>query len=155
MVAYGTATQSPPLSVSIYSSAAGIPSARLGMLSFTASDFASLIGAFVHRETFDFSQFDIALKTGQEYLIAFEIPFGVIVDRANGPPYYVGWSPSSLAGNQPLNLGRSLSFARDEQAWQTQLVHRELGIVVKAIPEPSTLLLAAVALPLLLRRRRR
>jgi hypothetical protein len=139
---------SPPLNVSIYTSAAGIPIASLGTLTFPASDFSPLLTSASNRETFDFSQFQIVLETAQEYLIAFETPFGINGRSGSDSPFLAGWSPTSLDGDHSLSLGENLSSATNGSDWQLSSYYKELGIVVRATPEPGSgcLLLVGIGL---------
>jgi hypothetical protein len=116
---------SPPLNVSMYSSSDGIPVTRLGTLTISATAFAPLLGHSNHRVTFDFSPLDINLESGQEYLIAFETPFGINGHNGGDSPFFAGWSPSSLAGSHAISLGRNLSFAADGTVWQESSFYSE------------------------------
>jgi hypothetical protein len=143
----------PPLDVSIYSSLAGIPIAQLATLSFPASVFSDGF-PLDQRKTFDFSQFQIPLDSSHEYMVTFGTAYGVNGSNGSNSPYLVDWSPSSLDGNHAISLGRNLSSAPDGINWQTRSFYQELGIVVRAIPEPSTLVLSILAFAVVPTRRR-
>lgn len=131
----------PPLNISIYTSNAGIPVTRLGTVQMASSRFARFLFSNNYRETIDFTHLKIPLVYGNEYLVAFETPFGLAGTHGGHSPYLIGW-PESQA------LGRTASQARNGIDWEVFRT-RELGIEVRGIPEPASaalLLTAMVAL---------
>jgi hypothetical protein len=144
----------PPLDVSIYSSAAGIPITQLATLQFPASNF-SIWHPEDHRKAFDFSQFHIELEAAHEYIVTFGVANPVTGVDAGVAPYLVDTSPSSLAGDHSLSLGHNVSEAPDGISWHTDSSYNELGIVVRAVPEPSAIFLAIPAMAALPTRRRK
>jgi hypothetical protein len=159
MVTHGRQSLSatPPLDVSVYSSASGIPVTQLAKLSFPAADFSSFTAFGDRRKTFDFSQFHIPLDRNREYMVTFGTPFGINAQNGLDSPFLIDWSPASAAWNDhSLSLGRNLSLASDGISWQVvNTSYRELGIVVLAIPEPSTFMLSVIAFTTLPTRRRK
>ena len=138
------APASPPLNVSIYSSNAGIPIAQLGTRQYSTSSFSSHLVTSSHKRiAVDFSQFDIQLVAGDQYMVVFHTPFGVSGEHGGHSPYLVGY-PTTF-------LGLTASQAPNGIDWEVFTGHREIAIEVRAIPIPepgagTLALLAVVAL---------
>ena len=130
---------SPPLNVSIYTASAGIPITLLGTTTTPASSFSSFNppAPTDHREIFDFSSLSIPLVAGHQYLVAFDTPFGVAGRSGSNSPYLIGYPQ--------MFLGLTASQARNGHDWELFTGHREIAIEVRAVPEPSTILLALTA----------
>ncbi len=156
LVSHGSqpVSATPPLNVSVYSSASGFPIAQLATLSFPAANFSAFSNFGDNRKTFDFSQFNIPLDSSHEYMITFGTTNGTSGQSGSDSPFLVDWSPSSVIGDHSLSLSRNFSIATDGISWQVAGSYRELGIVVRAIPEPSTIVLSVIGFTALLTRRR-
>jgi hypothetical protein len=144
---------SPPLSVSFHKSVAGLPVAKLGTVSYTANDFFSVFGSDDHRVMIDFTAFAIPIRTGEEYLVAYETPFGLPGTNGSHAPYFVG-----LVLDNPIPFGRTTSVARNGIDWEvtpppTPPYTFELATRIWTTPEPTVgqLLIMAVAIALLRR----
>jgi MYXO-CTERM domain-containing protein len=148
-----TTTGYPPLNVSIYTANAGIPISRLGTISTSRLDYNLLGSAAGHRKTLNFSSLNIMLEGGHEYFVAFETPFAVSSPLER--PYNIGQSPNSRSGNHDLSFGTNMTTALNATDWSVNSNFVELGLVVRAVPEPSSLALAALALVALPLRRRK
>ena len=142
--------QSPPLDVSIYESNDGIPGTRLGTVSYDAADFFAVFGSDDHRLTVDFLSLAIAIHAGEEYLVAYESPFGVVGTYSSDAPYFIG-----LVLDNPIPFGRGLSAAYNGIDWEmthpTPPFTFELATRVWVTPEPTSgllLVFAAMALAL-------
>jgi hypothetical protein len=133
---------SPPLNVSIYSSNDGIPLTVLGTIQVPVS---SIAGRFApnNRERIDFSDLGIPLVSGNEYMVAFETPFGISGTNGTHAPYHVGWPPARV-------LGQPASQARNGVDWEVMGNAREIGIEVRAIPEPDAVVLFFISTTALL-----
>jgi hypothetical protein len=139
----------PPLNVSIYTSLAGIPITKLATRSFPETAFFVISDTSKkHRTTIDFSASQIPIVAGNQYLVAFETPYGVNTQNNAPIPY--------LAGYPETFLGLPASQARDGIHWELFGDPREIGISVSVVPEPSTLVLAtSIFAPFAAYRRRR
>lgn len=134
---FAPVANSPPLKISIYAANGGLPSALLGTRQIQASKF-HVATSFDIRETIDFTSLAIPLVQGQQYLIAFETPYGVVASRAALGPYFIGY-PNSL-------MGVTASQARNGIDWEVFTGDRELAIEVRAIPIPEPSSLAIILL---------
>jgi hypothetical protein len=136
--------QSPLLDVSIYESNDGIPGTKLGTVSYAAPDFFAVFESEDHRVTVDFSSLAIAIHAGEEYLVAYESPFGVVGTDSSDAPYFVG-----LVLDNPIPFNRGLSAAYNGVDWE--MTHPippftfELATRVWVIPEPTSELFLVVA----------
>jgi hypothetical protein len=141
---------SPPLNISIYTSNAGIPIAQLGTVQRLTSDFTPHLSSSHTRETIDFSELEIPLLAGDQYMVVFHTPFGVSGTHGGHSPY--------LAGYPQTFLGLTASQARNGIYWEVFPGHREIAIEVRAIPIPepgaSTLAVLVIAVSALNPRRR-
>ena len=150
LIASGVA--GPPLNVSIYKSNAGIPNELLGTKEFPASEFANPF-ASNNRKIIDFSSFQISLVAGSQYLVGFETPFGIDGVTGSGSPFFAGWAPEFFGGIPTLSLGINLSSAVNGVDWAVASNSKELGIAVRATPEPSVTFLGLAILSVGLIRR--
>jgi hypothetical protein len=127
----------PPLKVSIYTSSDGIPITRLATVERMASDFEGFLVTGFSRKVFDFANRQVKLTAGNEYMIAFETPYGIAGSHGGDSAHLIGY-PQEF-------LGLNASQAPDGVHWEEFSDHRELGIVARVVPEPATWTYCAIA----------
>jgi hypothetical protein len=130
----------PPLNISVYTTVNSAPGVLLATVQKQASDFPVLNSYGDHRQTIDFSQFQIPLTLGQHYFVEFETPLGVVGFSGLSAPYFVG---RQLAPSPPYSLGEFSSVAPNHTDWQIDST-AELAIAVHAVPEQTEASLLAV-----------
>ena len=140
----------PPLNISVYTAVNSGPGMLLATVQKQESDFPSLNSYGDHRQTIDFSQFQIPLTLGLHYFVEFETPIRVVGGSGPNAPYFVG---RQLSPSPPYSLGEFSSVAPNHTDWQVDS-SAELAITVHAVPEPATWinLFAAMLLGCIMRR---